>query len=158
MRSLRVFSLPSSLLRLLFLFGQRPAFALQKLADGAGWAGAKIAIFGPQRHAGRRPSQIAQIANVVYGATNVHDLLEFRDAVVTRLPTGTTIALPATCLSEQRLFKRSYPCFESRQAHDRLQPKSDLSMPTGLCLTANCTSRHGLCRLFDRLATFHALV
>src|SRR5207237_6418618 len=99
------------------------------------------------------PVHVAQIANVVYGATNVHDLLEFRGAVVIRLPTGPAIALPA-CLSEQRLFKRSYPFFESRQAHahNRLQPKSALPDP------ANWTSRHRLCRLFDRLATFHALV
>jgi hypothetical protein len=41
MRSLRVLLFPPLLVRLLFLFSQGPAFALQKLADGAGWGRAK---------------------------------------------------------------------------------------------------------------------
>ena len=79
-------------------------------------------------HAGNAAEFAARLCHSV--RSGKAGVLEFRGAVVIRLPTGPTIALPA-CLSEQRLFKRSYPFFESRQAHDRLQPKSDLSMPTG---------------------------
>src|SRR2546427_11496350 len=72
---------------------------------------------------------MTQIANVVHGAANVHDLLELRRGVVAGLLSGSTSAFPCS-LSQQRPFERSYSFGETRQAHDRSLSPSIRCRPT----------------------------